>query len=86
MIKDWNVGHVIAECQKMHHAANDPYLTGWVNWPCKQDLYLVKFAIDDMLERTSAFVGEEEWLEEQQKEREQQKVWRALNEVQNVQK
>ena len=75
MKMDWNVDHVIAQCRKMHAGANDPYVTGFVNWPCKQDLYRVKFAVDEMLKNTSGFVGEEEWLEEQAKE----KMWKTLN-------
>jgi hypothetical protein len=75
MIIDWNVDKVIAECHKMYRGAIDPYETGFVNWPCKQDLYRVKFAIDEMLEKTSGFAGEEEWLEQLKKE----KMWKALN-------
>ena len=66
---DWNVDRVIGECRKMCAGANDPYVTGYVNWPCKQDLYRVKFAVDEMLEKTSGFAGEEEWLKEQEAER-----------------
>jgi len=80
MIKNWNVNHVISECQKMHRGATDHNMTGWVNWPCKQDLYRVKFAIDEMLANTSKFSGEEEWLEEQRVEQEQKQIWKALNE------
>jgi hypothetical protein len=74
MIKRWNVDQVISECQKMHHGATDPYVTGWNNWPCKQDLYRVKFAVDEMLKNTSTFTGEAEWLLEQEKEQ----VWKIL--------
>lgn len=74
MIIDWNVDRIIADCQKMYRGANDNYETGYNNWPCKQDLYRVKFAVDEMLARTSKFSGEEEWLLEQ----EQQKMWRVL--------
>jgi len=74
MIIDWNVERVIGECSRMWAGANDPYVTGYNNWPCKQDLYRVKFAIDEMLETTSTFAGEEEWLKEQ----EQEKVMRIL--------
>ena len=74
MIKRWNVDQIISECQKMHHGATDPYVTGWNNWPCKQDLYRVKFAVDEMLANTSRFTGEDEWLLEQEKE----KVWKIL--------
>jgi hypothetical protein len=69
MIIDWNVNKVIAECQKMYRGATDPYETGWNNWPCKQDLYRVKFAVDEMLKNTSGFAGEEEWLKEQEQEK-----------------
>lgn len=82
MIKNWSVEQVIGACQKMHQGATDPNMTGWVNWPCKQDLYRVKFAVDEMLKKTSTFAGEEEWLEEHDKE----EVWKALNEMRNVQK
>lgn len=58
----------------MYHGATDPHMTGWNNWPCKQDLYRVKFAVDEMLNNTSAFVGEEEWLAEQEKQR----MWKVL--------
>jgi hypothetical protein len=49
-------------------------VTGWNNWPCKQDLYRVKFAVDEMLAQTSKFAGEQEWLEQLEKE----KMWKAL--------
>ena len=69
MKMDWNVDRVIGECQKMYIGATDPYVTGFVNWPCKQDLYRVKFAVDEMLKKTSGFAGEEEWLCEQEAQR-----------------
>lgn len=84
MTKDWNVDRVISECQKMYYGANDQYMTGWNQWPCKQDLYRVKFALDEMLNNTATFSGEQEWLAEQQKQRDQQQVWKALNDVQNL--
>jgi hypothetical protein len=74
MIKNWNADQVISECQQMYHGANDPYMTGFVNWPCKQDLYRVKFAVDEMLSKTPKFTGETEWLLEQ----EQDKMWKRL--------
>ena len=74
MIKSWNADQVIAECHQMYIGANDPYVTGWNNWPCKQDLYRVKFAVDEMLAKTSRFSGEDEWLLEQEKD----KMWKRL--------
>ena len=74
MIINWDADRVISECQKMYYGANDPYVTGWNNWPCKQDLYRVKFAVDEMLAKTSQFSGEDEWLLEQEKD----KMWKRL--------
>ena len=74
MIKNWNVDTVISQCQQMYFGATDARATGWENWPCKQDLYRVKFAVEDMLAKTSTFVGETEWLREQ----EQEKMWNKL--------
>jgi hypothetical protein len=74
VIINWDVNQVINECRKMYASAIDPYETGWNNWPCKQDLYRVKFAVDEMLRNTPGFAGEEEWLKEQ----EQEKVMRIL--------
>ena len=74
MIINWDADKVISECQKMYYGANDPYVTGWNNWPCKQDLYRVKFAVDEMLAKTSKFSVEDEWLLEQ----EQQQMWKVL--------
>jgi len=74
MIRDWTVDQIIAECKKMYTAANDPYMTGWNNWPAKQDLYRVKFAVDEMLKNTGKFTPEDEWLEDQEKQR----MWKAL--------
>ena len=74
MIIDWNVDRVIDDCQRMYYGANDPYVTGWNNWPCKQDLYRVKFAVDEMLSKTPKFTGEAEWLQQQ----EQEKMWKVL--------
>jgi hypothetical protein len=73
-MKHYNIDQVLNECQKMYIGANDPYVTGWNNWPCKQDLYRVKFAVDEMLSNTSQFTDEEEWLKQQ----EQEKMWKIL--------
>ena len=74
MIRDWDADQVIAQCRKMYVGANDPYMTGWNNWPAKQDLYRVKFAVDEMLQNTAKFTPEDEWLEDQEKQR----MWKAL--------
>ena len=69
MIKRWNVAEVESQLRQMHYGANDPYMTGWNNWPCKQDLYRVKFLVDELLESCPKFAGEAEWLHEQEAEK-----------------
>ena len=48
---------------------NDMRLDGYTQWGCKQDLYRIKFMLDELLEKGHTFVPETEWLEEQEKER-----------------
>ena len=79
MIIDWNVNQVIADCQKMYRGANDNYETGYNNWPCKQDLYRIQFALEDMLKRSPTYAPEQEWLDQQQLERDQTQMWSILN-------
>ena len=82
MTRNWSVTEVLEHLKRMWYGATDPYVTGWNNWPCKQDLYRVKFAVDELLRQTPEFSGETEWVAQQLNEQEKQRVWRALNEVQ----
>ena len=73
---DWDVAHIVQQLQRCNAAVHDSYQTGYVQWSCKQDLYQVKFILDEMLRRAPAFSGEPEWLHEQAK----QQTWKTLNE------
>lgn len=75
LIKNWNADNIISDLQRIYFATTDPRMDGFVTWGCKQDLYRVKFALEDMLKKCPTYHGEEEWLEERDKEL----VWRALN-------
>jgi len=79
MIIDWNVNKIISDLQRCYFATTDPRMDGFVTWGCKQDLYRVKFALDEMLKKCPAYAGETEWLEEQRIEREKQQVWNAIS-------
>jgi hypothetical protein len=76
VIKNWSADQVISELQKIYFATTDPRMDGFVTWGCKQDLYRVQFALEDMMKRCPKYHGEQEWLDERQKEL----VWKALNE------
>ena len=51
---------------------------GFSTWPIKQDLYKLKWAIDDALAQCSEYSTEKEWVDEQTKLREQDKIMRIL--------
>ena len=74
VIKTWNANTIVGQLQQCYFAINDPHLDGFTGWHCKQDLLRVKLALDDMLEKCPTFVGEQEWLLEQ----EQEKMWKVL--------
>lgn len=47
---------------------------GFIQWEIKQDLYRLKWLIDDIIRQSPKFVDEEEFLNEHEKA----EVWRAL--------
>ncbi len=79
MIRNWNAGNIISDLQKIYSATTDPRMDGYTTWACKQDLYRVQFALDRMLKNCPTYSPEEEWLQEQQLERDKEQVWRTLN-------
>jgi hypothetical protein len=74
VIIDWNVNQIISELQKCYWATTDPKMDGFTTWRCKQDLYRVQFALEDMLKNCPVYAPEQEWLEKREKE----KMWTAL--------
>ena len=78
MIIDWNVNHIISELEKCYWATTDLKMDGFSTWRCKQDLYRVQFALEDMLKKCPTYAPEEQWLAEQQLERDQTQMWSAL--------
>lgn len=60
--------------------ANDKYMDGFTQWGYKQNLWLLRYHIDDLLSKCSTFVGEKDWIDEVEKELHQIKVWDKLKE------
>lgn len=53
----------------MHHniyiagvEMNDPRNDGFIQWGIKQDLYKIKWLIEEMIEQSPKFVGEDEFV------------------------
>ena len=52
---------------KAHGEICSPYNDGWTAWKTKQELYEIKFLLEEMLKRQPTFTDEDVWLEEQHK-------------------
>lgn len=77
MIYTWSVDKIKADLQRIQFACTDPKMDGFVTWGCKQDLYRVKFYLDELLKSCPTYSIEQEWLDEIEKK----KVWKTLNEM-----
>ncbi len=59
---------ILWEIRKLGQKARDPYLTGWNNWPHKQDLYRIYWAVKKELYLSPNIVGEDEWIREHEED------------------
>ena len=53
---------------------NSGHNDGYTSWDVKQDLYRLKWLLNEILEDSPKFLGEEEFLDEHSKT----KMWRTL--------
>ena len=70
----YNITDAAREINAAAYDACDMRLDGYLQWGAKQDLYRLKWILEDALKRCPHFSIEEEWLREQEK----QKVIRIL--------
>jgi hypothetical protein len=75
MIKHWNVENIVTQLHSCGYAITDPIMDVFVTWGCKQDLYNIKFILDEIIENAPTYVGEQEWLNERAKE----KIWKIIS-------
>jgi hypothetical protein len=55
------VGQISAAGRELNSAYND----GFNQWEIKKELYHIKFLLDDIIDRSGKFTGEEEFLKEE---------------------
>lgn len=67
--KSWDVASVAQNINAAAYECSSPYNDGFTAFYTKQDLYRMKWLIDDALNRCPTFAGEEEWLREQEKKK-----------------
>jgi tellurite resistance protein len=53
----------------MRAECTNPLNDGFVTWGTKQELYKLKWLVDESLAACSNYAGEEEWLKEQEQQR-----------------
>jgi len=68
-IKNWNVQQIQNQLWSAYHVCSDPRHDGFTAWPVKQDLYRVKWLVDEMLRKCPTYSVEPEWLKEQEQNR-----------------
>lgn len=75
-MKRWDTADVINQLHRAELEMNSPYNDGYTQWACKQDLYQIKFILDDIIKKSPEFGStEQQWLDQQSK----RQVWNVLN-------
>jgi hypothetical protein len=67
--KSWDASDVMSQISSLARECTSPYNDGFVGWGCKQDLYKIQEAVNEAIRRCPTYVGEEEWLTEQEQKR-----------------
>ena len=65
--KQIDVPSVVQQINTAAYECISPYNDGFVGWGYKQDLYRIKWVLEDALRRCPQYAGEEEWLREYDK-------------------
>lgn len=68
--KNWDVSDITQQIHNIARECNSPYNDGYTGWYIKQDLYQIKFILDDIIQSCPNFgKTEDQWLTEQEKKR-----------------
>lgn len=60
----WSVSKIKGDLQMMSHECNYAGNDGFMQFEIKKDLMEIKFLLEDLLEKSPTFAGEEEWMHE----------------------
>jgi hypothetical protein len=67
--KDYDFNAIVHGIYSMRYECTNPRNDGFITWGTKQDLYRLKWLIDDSLAQCSTYAPEAEWLKEQEQQR-----------------
>jgi len=73
-IKRWNVEDIATQIHAASIECTSPYADGFSTWGIKQDLYQIKWLVDEALDNCPVYSPEEKWLNDQDKK----KMWKTL--------
>ena len=65
----YNITNAAREINAAAYDACDMKLDGYVQWGAKQDLYRLKWILEDAIRRCPHFSLEDEWLREHEKQK-----------------
>ena len=65
----YNITNAAREINAASYDACDMKIDSYLQWGAKQDLYRLKWILEDALKRCPTFSPEEEWLREQEKKK-----------------
>jgi len=65
----YDITKAIREVHGATRDASNSLNDGFIAWGAKQDLYRLKWIVDDALRRCGTFAPEAEWVKEQEQER-----------------
>jgi hypothetical protein len=67
--KNWDVANVARHINIASLECTSRYNDGFTQWMAKQDLYKIKWIVDDAISRCPKFGPEEDWLKEQEQKK-----------------
>ncbi len=68
-LNKFNVGDIISQIRTSKYQCSDLRTDSWIAWGLKQDLYQIKWAIEDAIQSCPVFSPEDEWLKDQERQR-----------------
>lgn len=63
-IKKWNKDQILNQLWQAYYICSDSRQDGFTTWPVKQELYEIKWMLDEMIKKCPTFSPEEEFLKE----------------------
>ncbi len=66
--KEWDINSIRHQLWLMSYECGSRYNDGFTQWAIKQDLYELKWLVDDLIKDAPHFSMEDEWLKEKEQE------------------